>query len=129
MVASTWASEHPLGLFGPMLDILPAIGIDEPYPQAFTRQSGTLSAIELHELLTAAGLQEIVVETVTLDAVWPNVGDALSTVLATPFRPAVLALPPDRQVQMRDCFARGLGHSPDGTVTVRTTSHVGCGTK
>jgi len=72
VVVSTWASERPLGLFGPMTEVLQEAGMEEPYPRAFDPQSYSLGADELRRLLSEARLQELIVETVELDAVWRN---------------------------------------------------------
>src|ERR1035437_4599583 len=92
-LVSTWASERPLGLFGPTTEVLREVGMDEPYPRAFDPQSYTLSASELRRLLSEANLREVVIETVELDAVWHNAEDAVATVMGTPYAPGVKALP------------------------------------
>lgn len=129
VLVSTWASERPLGLFGPMAEALVAVGMEEPYTGAFDPRSYGLDADELRGLLSAAKLREVVVETVELDAVWDDPDDAVAAIMGTPFGPSVTGLPMDRQQRLRDSFAERLGRSPDGTVTVRTTSHLGRGIK
>jgi len=71
VLVSTWASERPLGLFGPMTEALRAVGV-EAHPPAFDPKSYSLGAGELRRLLSDAGLREVVVKTVELDAVWRN---------------------------------------------------------
>ena len=129
VLVSTWASERPLGLFGPMTEVLQEAGMDEPYPRAFDPQSYTLSASELRRLLSEANLREVVVETVELDAVWHNAEDAVATVMGTPYAPGVKALPAEMQQRVRALLAGRLGQSPDGTVTIQTMSHIGRGVK
>jgi ubiquinone/menaquinone biosynthesis C-methylase UbiE len=129
VLISTWASERPLGLIGPMTEVLKEVGMDEPYPQAFDAQSYSLSAAELRRLLLEANLREAIVETVELDAVWHNEGDAVATLMGTPYAPGVKALPADVQQRIRELLAARLGHAHDGTVTVRTTSHIGRGVR
>ena len=129
VLVSTWAGEQPLGLIGPMAEALAEAGVEEPYPGAFDPHSYSLSGPELQGLLAGAGLRQVMVETVTLDAVWPDADQAVSTLMGTPYGPSVKALPVEGQDQVRARLAERLGQSPDGTVTVRTTSHVGRGTK
>jgi ubiquinone/menaquinone biosynthesis C-methylase UbiE len=129
VVVSTWASERPLGLFGPMAEVLQLAGVAEPYPRAFDPQSYSLSSPELSRLLSEAGLREVVVETVELDAVWRDTQEAVATVMGTPYGPKVNGLPVDKQQQVYSLLAGRLGQSPDGTVIIRTTSHIGRGTK
>ena len=129
VLVSTWASERPLGLFGPMTEVLQDAGMDEPYPRAFDPQSYTLSAAELRRLLSEANLREVAVETVELDAVWHNAEEAVATVMGTPYAPGVRALPAETQQRVRALFAGRLGQSPDGTVIIRTTSHIGRGVR
>ena len=129
VLVSTWASERPLGLIGPMTEVMKEVGMDEPYPRAFDAQSYCLSVAELHRLLSEANLREAIVETVELDAVWHNEDDAVATLMGTPYAPGVKALPADVQQRIRDLLAARLGQAPDGTVTVRTTSHIGRGVK
>jgi hypothetical protein len=126
-MVSTWASERPLGLFGPMTETLQEAGMAEPYPHAFDPRSYTLGAAELHRLLS--GLRDLVVETVVLDAVWRNAEDAAATLTGTPYSPGIRALPAETQEQVRTLFARRLRPSPDGTVTIQTASHIGRGVK
>lgn len=126
---STWASEYPLGLFGPMTEVLQEVGMEEPYPRAFDPQSYSLGAAELRRLLSEAGLREVVVETVELDAVWSGTEEAVATLMGTPYGPGVEALPVERRQQVRTLLAGRLGQSPGGKVTVRTTSHIGHGVK
>jgi ubiquinone/menaquinone biosynthesis C-methylase UbiE len=127
-VMSTWAAEHPLGLFGPMTEALQETGIAEPFPGAFDASSYCLHAADLADLLQAAGFGDVSVQTVELDATWPTAQAATSTLLGTPFGPLVSALPADAQQQLRARLASKLGDSANG-VTVRTISNVARGTK
>ncbi|MGH3293268.1 MAG: class I SAM-dependent methyltransferase [Trebonia sp.] len=129
VLLSTWASERPLGLFGPMTDVLKEVGMDEPYPRAFDAQSYSLSAAELRRLLSETGLREATVETVELEAVWHSEDDAVATLMGTPYAPGVTALPADVQRRIRELLAARLGQAPDGTFTIRTASHIGRGVK
>jgi ubiquinone/menaquinone biosynthesis C-methylase UbiE len=125
LMISTWASERPLGLFGPMTEALQEAGMTEPYPHAFDPRSYSLEAAELRRLLS--GLQDLVVETVVLDAVWRNAGDAAAALMGTPYGPGIRALPAETQERVRTLFAGRLRQSPDGTITIRTASHIGRG--
>jgi ubiquinone/menaquinone biosynthesis C-methylase UbiE len=127
-VMSTWAAEHPLGLFGPMIEALQETGVAEPFPRAFDRGSYCLNVADLADLLQTAGFRDVSVQTVELDATWPTAEAATSTLLGTPFGPLVSALPADGQQQVRARLASKLGGSADG-VTVRTVSNVARGTK
>jgi ubiquinone/menaquinone biosynthesis C-methylase UbiE len=127
-VMSTWAAEHPLGLFGPMIEALQEIGAAEPFPGAFDSGSYCLNVADLADLLDVAGFRDVGVETVELDAIWPTAEAATSTPLGTPFGSLVSALPADAQQQFRARLARKLGDSADG-VTVRTVSNIAWGTK
>ena len=127
-VLSTWAAEHPLGLFGPMIETLQETGMAEPFPGAFDCGSYCLSAADLADLLHEAGFRDVDVQTVELDATWPTAEAATSTLLGTPFGPQVSALPADARQQLRARFASKLGGSAGG-VTVRTVSNVARGTK
>ena len=84
-VLSTWAAEHPLGLFGPMIEALQEIGAAEPFPGAFDSGSYCLNVADLADLLDVAGFGDVGVETVELDATWPTAEAATSTLLGTPF--------------------------------------------
>jgi ubiquinone/menaquinone biosynthesis C-methylase UbiE len=127
-VMSTWAAEHPLGLFGPMAEALQETGMTEPFPGAFDVGSYCLSTADLTDLLQAAGFRDVGVETAELDATWPTAEAATSTLLGTPFGPLVSALPAGTQQQVRSRLASKLGDSADG-VTVRTVSNIARGTK
>jgi len=127
-VMSTWAAEHPLGLFGPMVEALQETGVAEPFPGAFEVGSYCLRAADLADLLQAAGFGNVAVETVELDATWPTAEAATSTLLGTPFGPLVSALSADAHHQLRARLAGKLGDSAGG-VTVRTVSDVDRGTK
>src|SRR5580704_8511982 len=121
-VMSTWAAEHPLGLFGPMIEALRETAMAEPFPGAFDAGSYCLSAADLADLLQTAGFRDVSVQTVELDATWPTAEAATSTLLGTPFGPLVSALPADSQQQVRARLASKLGDSANG-VTVRTVSN------
>jgi ubiquinone/menaquinone biosynthesis C-methylase UbiE len=119
LALSTWAAEHPLGLFGPMNDTLREAGLAEPYPRAFDSGTYRLSAAELRDLLQAAGWHDVRVETAELDANWPDLETATATLLGTPYGPLVAALPADAQHQVRARLAGRLG-----AATVRTASNI-----
>ena len=125
---STWAAEHPLGLFGPMTEVLRETGLAEPFPGAFDSSSYCLKVADLTDLLQAAGFVDVSVQTVELDATWPTAEAATSTLLGTPYGPLVTALPADAQQQLRARLASKLGGSADG-VTIRTVSNIAQGTK
>ena len=123
IVLSTWAAEHPLGLFGPVNQVLRDAGMAEPYPRAFDSDSYRLSVADLHDLLQAAGFHGVRVETVELDATWQTAEAATATLLGTPYGPLVSALPADAQQQLRARLAGKLGATSRG-VTVRTASNI-----
>ena len=125
---STWAAEHPLGLFGPMTEAMQETGLAEPFPGAFDAGSYCLSVADLADLLQAAGFRDVAVQTVELDATWPTAEAATSTLLGTPYGPQVSALPDDARRQLLARFAGKLGDSAAG-VTVRTVSNIARGTK
>ena len=127
-VMSTWAAEHPLGLFGPMTEAVRETGAAEPFPGALDVGSYCLSGADLADLLREAGFGDVSVQTVDLDATWPTAEEAASTLLGTPFGPLVAALPADAQRQLRARLASMLGESAGG-VTVRTVSNIARGTK
>jgi ubiquinone/menaquinone biosynthesis C-methylase UbiE len=128
VLMSSWAAEHPLGLFGPMAEAVQGTGMAEPFPRAFDSGSYCLSVADLADLLQMAGFRGVDVQTVVLDATWPTAEEATSTLLGTPFGPQVSALPADTLRQLRARFASKLGASA-AAVTVRTVSNVARGTK
>jgi len=128
VVVSTWAAEHPLGLFGPMNETLREAGLAEPFPKAFDPDSYRVSAADLQELLKMADLRDVRVETVILDAKWQTAEAATATLLGTPFGPLVSTLPAGTQDQIRAHLASKLYASADG-VTVRTASNIALGLK
>jgi SAM-dependent methyltransferase len=128
-LVSTWAAERALGLFGPMAETLQELGIQEPFPRAFDPRSYRLGIPGLRELLRAAGFGDVDVETVELDAVWQTAGDAVDTLLGTPFGPLVSVLPVEDQERVRTRLAGQLGESADGRVTVRTASNIARGVR
>ena len=128
VVLSTWAAEHPLGLFGPVNETLRESGLAEPFPRAFDPDSYRVSVADLQELLQIAGLRDVRVETVILDARWQTAEDATATLLGMPFGPLVSALPADAQEQIRARLGSKLSRSANG-VTVRTASNIACGVK
>ena len=125
---STWAAEHPLGLFGPVNETLREAGLAEPFRRAFDPDSYRVSAADLRELLQVVGLRDVRVETVMLDASWQTAEAATATLLGMPFGPLVSALPADEQEQIRARLASKLSGSAEG-VTVRTASNIACGVK
>jgi SAM-dependent methyltransferase len=127
-VMSAWAAEHPLGLFGPMIEALQETGMAEPFAGAFDGGSYCLNVADLADLLQAAAFSNVGVQTVELDATWPAAEAATSTLLGTPFGPLVSTLPADAQQQLRARLASKLGASADG-VTVRTVSNIARGAK
>jgi ubiquinone/menaquinone biosynthesis C-methylase UbiE len=128
VVLSTWAAERPLGLFGAMNETMRESGLAEPFPRAFDPDSYRVSVTDMRELLQTAGLREVRVETIELDARWQTVEAATATLLGTPFGPLVSALPAYAQEQVRALLASKLSGSADG-VTVRTASNIVCGVK
>jgi ubiquinone/menaquinone biosynthesis C-methylase UbiE len=125
-LVSTWAREHPLGLFGPIADTLRELGLQEPYPRAFDPQSYTLGAQELSDLLQAAGFSEVSLETVELACSWPTPQDVVATVSATPFGSLVASLAVEQRERVSAELLARLG-DPVGEVTLRTVSHIANG--
>ena len=128
VAVEVWAAEYPLGLFGPVNETLRAAGLAEPFPRAYETASYQVSDAELTRLFQAAGLRDVSVEAVPLDAVWGSADEVTAALFGTPFGSLVAALPAGRQRQVRDDLARRLGASADG-VTVRTVSNVARGVK
>jgi len=128
-LVSTWAAEHPLGLFGPIADTLRESGILEPYPRAFESQSYAVGIAELRDLFQAAGFRDVTIETVEMDCVWETTSDALATVSGTPFGPLVAALPVAEQQRIRARLLERLGGPAEGEVTVKTASNLVRGLK
>jgi SAM-dependent methyltransferase len=128
VVASTWAAGHPLGLFGAINETLREAGVAEPFPRAFDSASYQLGDAELADLFRAAGLRDVTVETIALEAAWPTAEEATATLLGTPFGPVVAAMPDDAQRRLRERLAGRLGvsNAADG-VTVRTVSNIARG--
>jgi SAM-dependent methyltransferase len=129
VMISTWAAEHPLGLFGPIAQTLQDAGVEEPWPGAFNPMTYVIGASQLEGMLRAAGLRDVVVETIELDVVWPDANDAAATVLGTPFGQRVAALSATDQERIHGLLATNLGTSTEGPITLRTVSNVGRGIK
>jgi ubiquinone/menaquinone biosynthesis C-methylase UbiE len=128
-VASSWAAERPLGLFGPMVDTLRESGIPEPYPRAFDASSYALSVSDLRQLFQTAGFRDVTVQTMEMDCVWETSLDAVATIAGTPYGPLFAALPDVLQQGIRATLRERLGGSEDGKLTVRTSSNIARGTK
>lgn len=122
VTVSTWSAEEPLGLFGPMAEVLAEAGLPEPYPRAFDPSSYVRAAGVLGDLLAGAGLGQISVERREAPAVWPSLDEAVSTMLGTPYGPLLAGRPEDEQTAIRGRFAQRLapGRRSDGTVSVLT---------
>lgn len=105
VAASVWAAEYPLGLFGAVNETLRAVGLTEPYPRAFDSASYQVSDAELAELFGAAGLRDVRVEAVELDAVWASAQEVTSAVFGMPFGAMVAAQPADTRRQVHDGIA------------------------
>jgi SAM-dependent methyltransferase len=128
LLTSTWAAEHPLGLFGPIADAARELSLDEPYPRAFDPQSYALGTAELDDVLRSAGFRDVAVETVGLDCTWETPNEVLAAVAGTPFGPLVAGLPDTQQQHFRSRLLELLG-DPVAAVTVRTTSNIARGAK
>jgi len=128
-VASSWAAERPLGLFGPMVDSLREAGIPEPYPRAFDASSYALTVLDLRELFEAAGFRDVTVQTVELECVWETSRDAVATIAGTPYGPLVAALPDAEQRRIYATLSDRLGGSQDGKLTIKTASNIARGVR
>lgn len=128
VAASAWAAEYPLGLFGAVNETLDAMGFTEPFPRAFDSARYQVSDAEMAELFGAAGLRDVRVEVVELDAVWGSAAEVTSAVFGMPFGAMVAAQPAETQRRVHDGIAERLGASADG-VTVRTVSNIVRGVK
>jgi ubiquinone/menaquinone biosynthesis C-methylase UbiE len=109
-VLSVWSADHPLGLFGPIAEVLAEVGVAEPYAGAFDPASYTLTALELEQ-------------TLHLDCTWDSPDEALATISGTPFGPLVSELPASQQQQLRARLLELLGR-PSGEVSVRTSANI-----
>jgi ubiquinone/menaquinone biosynthesis C-methylase UbiE len=129
VVISTWAADHPLGLFGPIAETLSDMKVDEPYANAYDPASYSMRTSDLGELLTRSGLRDVRVETRSIDAIWRTPEEAVCTLLGTPFGPLVTSLSSERQEQIREALADRLEQSEDGTVVIRTMGNTALGRK
>jgi ubiquinone/menaquinone biosynthesis C-methylase UbiE len=127
VVVATWAAEAPLGLFGPMAEAMAGTGLAEPFPRAFDPTSYQLTAQEITGLFERGRFGDVTLETITLDATWPNADAATTTLLGTLYGPMIRSLPADGQAAARADLARRLDAPADGPVTVRTVSHMARG--
>jgi SAM-dependent methyltransferase len=121
-LAAVWAAEHPLGLFGPIGDVLSERGLPEPYPRAFQPGTYLLSADELHELFVSGGFSDVTVESRELACQWPSSEDAARGVFGTPFGPLVSDLPSAEQATILAALGERLGSG--SPLTVRTFANL-----
>jgi ubiquinone/menaquinone biosynthesis C-methylase UbiE len=128
VAVEVWAAEYPLGLFGAVNETLRTAGLAEPFPRAYETASYQMSNAELTKLFREAGLRDVTVEAVPLDAVWGSADEVTGALFGMPFGPLVAALPAGEQRQVRDGLARRLGAAADGVI-VRTVSNVARGVK
>ncbi len=110
-----------------MMDAMLAARVPEPFPGAYDPTSYCLDGAGLRSLLEAAGLTDVAVELVELDAVWPDLETARATVFGTPFGPLVQSLEPATRAELLDDLAARLGASGDGPVAVSTAAHLATG--
>lgn len=129
LLVSTWAAEHPLGLFGPIAETMRDCGIPEPYPRAFEPQSYALGADELSDLLHTAGFRDVSAETVEKECAWDTLEEILGTISGTPFGPLVATLGAAEQQRIRHTLLERLEVPADGAVTIRTASNIARGVK
>lgn len=110
---AVWASERPLGYFGPMMRALAEL-VPEPFPDAYSEPRYAMSAQALAELLRGAGFGDVVVEQREVVAAFPSVEAAADGLGATPYAPAIAALPKEHQAQVRQALLRELNaeHQP-----------------
>jgi ubiquinone/menaquinone biosynthesis C-methylase UbiE len=127
-VASVWAAERPLAMFGAIGDTLAEFAVSEPFPRAFDSGSYTLETGELRDLFEAAGFDAVAVELVELECAWESPADATATIAGTPFGPLFATLEPERQAAIRARFAERIGARGPGQVTVAMTAHIVSGT-
>ncbi len=71
-----------------MSETLREAGLAEPFPRAFDPDSYRVSAADLRELLQMAGLRDVRVETVILDARWQTASGFYRDAAGDAFRPA-----------------------------------------
>jgi SAM-dependent methyltransferase len=110
---ATWASERPLGLFGPMTEAMRESGLAEPFPRAFDPTSYTLPASEMQALVETSGFRDVRVETVELDCIWTTGTEALASVSGTVFGPALALLSSDEQDTAMAIFLERLAANRD----------------
>jgi ubiquinone/menaquinone biosynthesis C-methylase UbiE len=128
-VASSWAAERPLGLFGPMIDTLSEFGIPEPYPRAFDASSYALTVSDLRELFESAGFRDVSVQTVELECVWETSDDAVATISGTPYGPLLAELADAQRQRIYATLSDRLGGSHHGKLTVKTASNIARGVR
>jgi ubiquinone/menaquinone biosynthesis C-methylase UbiE len=128
-VASSWAAERPLGLFGPMVDTLIEFGIPEPYPRAFDASSYAITVSDLRVLFESAGFRAVTVQTVELECVWETSHDAVATISGTPYGPILAALPDAQQQHIYATLRDRLGGSQYGQLTIKTASNIARGVR
>jgi len=129
LTLAVWATEHPLGLFGPIAEAVRDCGAIEPFPRAFDPASYTIAAAELRALLAEGGWREVAVDAVELDCVWASRDEVLGTVGGTPFGPLVAALAPADRDRFAALLSERLGADGTGEVRVRTVANVARATR
>jgi SAM-dependent methyltransferase len=122
VLAAVWAAEHPLGLFGPIGEVLREQGLPEPYPRAFQPGTYVLGADELRELFVSGGFTDVTVEPRELSCEWPSSAEAAQVVFGTPFGPLVLDLAPGEQAAILAALGERLGSG--SPLTVRTFANL-----
>ena len=126
---AVWAAEHPLGVFGPLIEAV-APFLPEPYPYAFDTQSSAMTAAQLQQVMVSAGFPSALVATQQVTVVFDSLESATRIILGTPFAPGFTAQPEARQAEVRQALAAAFSRFVvDGHVHCPTVAHIGRATR
>jgi ubiquinone/menaquinone biosynthesis C-methylase UbiE len=98
---AVWSGRHGTLPFGPFHEVFQAMGVPEPFPDAWNPGSFSMRPHELEELVQQAGFPHVVSTEFELITRWPDLDHLVDVVKGSPFAGLLAALPEEQQAEFR----------------------------
>lgn len=98
---AVWSGRHGMLPFGPFHEVFAAMGVPEPFPNAWKLDSFTMTPHELEPLVHAAGFPHVVCSELELVTHWPDLDHLVDVVNGSPFARILAGLPAQQQAEFR----------------------------
>jgi SAM-dependent methyltransferase len=128
VAVAVWCAGHHLEPFDTYAHAVEALGIPDPFPQAFDTASRQMTEEDIATCLSEGGFRGVATSTVTIALEWPTSTAAAEGIMGTPYAPTIAALTPDRQREFMTALQETMSHGDHAAAQHVMTAVFGRGT-